>query len=87
MKTLDKNFFRRQQYTTQQLEAFACSAREDLLIAAESDYTQVKFRFSYDALIKLGILLVARVGYKVRSIPSHHVKLLAAITDLNGNNS
>ena len=55
-----------------------------LAIAAESEYTQVRFRFSYDALLKLGILLVARAGCKVRSVPGHHTKLLAALADLSG---
>jgi hypothetical protein len=82
MTILDRNFFRRQTYTAQQLHSFERSAREDLAIAAQSEYTQVKFRFCYDALLKLGILLAARAGYKVRSVPGHHIKLLEALADL-----
>ena len=84
MKTFDRNFFRKRTFSEEQLDAFKRSAREDLAIASESAYTQVKFRFSYDALLKLGIFLVARSGYKLRSVPGHHVKLLAALSDLSG---
>jgi hypothetical protein len=84
MKTLDKNFFRKQKFTAQQLQSFERSAKEDLAIAAESEYTQVRFRFSYDALLKLGILLTAREGYKARSVPGHHIKLLEALAAFSG---
>ena len=83
MKTLDKNFFRKQKFTGEQLLAFERGAKEDLQIASDSDYIQVKFRFCYDALLKLGILLVAKAGYKVRSITGHHIKLLEALSILS----
>ena len=84
MKMLNRNFFRKQSFTSEQLDAFARSAKDDLAIAAESEYVQVKFRFCYDAMIKLGILLAARAGYKVRSIPGHHIRLLAALAEISG---
>ena len=43
----------------------------------------MRFRFSYDALLKLGILMVAKQGYKVRSIPGHHIKILEALSLLS----
>ena len=83
MKKLDSQFFKKQTFTKEQLEAFERSAKEDLSIAGESEYTQVRFRFSYDALLKLGILMVAKQGYKVRSIPGHHIKILEALSLLS----
>ena len=83
MKTLDRNFFRKQKFTDEQLLAFERGAKEDLEIASDSDYIQVKFRFCYDALLKLGIFVVAKAGYKIRSIPGHHIKLLEALSLLS----
>lgn len=40
------------------------------------------FRFSYDVLIKLGIALIAKEGYKIRSITGHHVKILEKLSQL-----
>ena len=54
----------------------------DLTIAEESDIPDVVFKFSYDALIKLGIMLIARRGYKVRSAVGHHVKILEKLGQL-----
>ena len=54
----------------------------DLKIAEASDITDVIFKFSYDALIKLGITLIAKKGYKVRSTTGHHVKILEKLSQL-----
>lgn len=77
-----REFFKKQSFTPEQLERFFQAAEEDLKIAAETTYNQVRFRFSYDAMLKLGIALVARQGYKVRSVAGHHAKLLQALGEL-----
>lgn len=37
---------------------------------------EVTFTFSYNALIKISIALIGAEGYKVRSVPGHHFKLI-----------
>ena len=54
----------------------------DLKIAQESDIPDVVFKFSYDAFIKLVIVLIAKKGYKVRSTTGHHVKILEKLSQL-----
>ena len=45
----------------------------------------MKFTYSYQALIKTGITLLAKVGkVKVRSIPGHHVKILEKMSEILG---
>jgi hypothetical protein len=58
------------------------SARHDLKIAESADIPDVIFKFSYDALIKLGIALIAEKGYKVRSKAGHHIKILEKLSQL-----
>ena len=74
-----KDFFRTQGFTSEQLSRFFHAADEDLMIASDTNYNQVRFRFSYDAMLKLGIALIATRGYRVRSVPGHHVKILEAL--------
>ena len=46
------------------------------------DFTEVRFTFAYDALIKIGIALIAKAGYKVRSQPGHHVKIIEKLAEI-----
>ena len=42
----------------------------------------VVFKFGYDALLKLGIALIAQKGYKIRSKAGHHIKILEKLSQL-----
>ena len=53
--------------TQEQLEDYFKSAKSSLEIAEKVDIPEVVFKFAYDVLIKLGITLIARDGYKIRS--------------------
>lgn len=63
------------------------AAIRDLKIAKQSDMAEVVFKFSYDALIKLGIALITRQGYKVRSVVGHHVKILEKMSQILKNST
>ena len=65
-----------------QIDQFLLSAKHDRKIAEESDVPDVVFKFGYDALIKLGIMLIAKKGYKVRSTAGHHIKILEKLSQL-----
>ena len=54
----------------------------DFKIAQSSDISDVIFKFSYDALIKLGIALIAKKGHKIRSTAGHHIKILEKLSQI-----
>lgn len=64
MINFESQHFQKLTFQEKQIDQFLLSAQHDFKIAEESD---VVFKFSYDALIKLGIMLIAKKGYKVRS--------------------
>jgi hypothetical protein len=84
MTNFERSHFQKFTFTKEQIKQFIKSAYHDLQIAEESDIPDVIFKFSYDALIKLGISLIAREGYKVRSAVGHHVKILEKLSQLLG---
>ena len=75
MINFESQYFKKILFTRQQIEQFSKSAVHDLKIAEASNIPDVVFKFSYDALIKLGIALIAKEGHKVRSTAGHHVKI------------
>jgi len=75
-------YFKNIDYTESQINQYFANAKKDLKTAQESNNTDVIFRFCYDAIIKLGISLIAKNGYKVRSIPGHHIKILDALSEI-----
>jgi hypothetical protein len=82
MINFESQYFQKLTFTEKQIEQFSNSALHDLKIAEGSEIPDVVFKFSYDALIKLGIVLIAKKGYKVRSATGHHVKILEKLNQL-----
>ena len=82
MISFENQYFQKLVFKDEQIEQFMKSALHDLQIAEESDISDVVFKFSYDALIKLGITLIAKKGYKVRSTAGHHIKILEKLSEL-----
>jgi len=82
MTNFENKFFQKLTFTAEQVNQFVRSAMHDLEIAEKSDIPDVIFKFSYDALIKLGIALIAQKGYKVRSTSGHHVKILEKLSQI-----
>lgn len=80
--TFEQQFFRRISFTQEQIDRYYRSAQRDLQIAREDPHHEVRFTYSYQALIKGAIAIVSKRGYKVRSAPGHHVKLLMAASEL-----
>lgn len=78
----ESQYFQKLTFQEKQIDQFLRSALHDLKIAKESEIPDVIFKFCYDALIKLGIMLIARKGYKVRSTAGHHVKILEKLSQL-----
>ncbi len=82
MINFESQYFQKLAFKEKQINQFLNSALHDLRIAEESNITDVIFKFSYDALIKLGIALIAKKGRKVRSVTGHHVKILEKLSQL-----
>ena len=82
MINFESQHFQKLTFQEKQIDQFLLSARHDLKIAEESDVPDVVFKFGYDALIKLGIALIAKKGYKVRNTPGHHIKILEKLSQL-----
>jgi len=78
-------YFQKINFSDKQVRQFLASALRDLNIAKESKVLEVSFKFTYDSLIKLGIVLVAKRGFKVRSVLGHHVKILSALASILDN--
>ena len=76
------DYFQKMKFTPGQLQQYLRSAENDLRIAQHSHVPEVIFKFSYDAFIKLGITMIARQGYKVRSVVGHHMKIIEKFSQL-----
>lgn len=82
MTKFDKEFFQKLDFTKEQIGKYFKSAQKDLIIAGATKIPEVIFKFSYEALIKIGITLIAYKGYKIRSKTGHHVKIIEIISEL-----
>ena len=82
MINFESQHFQKLAFKEKQIDQFLISAQHDLEIAENADIPDVVFKFSYDALIKLGIMLIAKKGYKVRSTAGHHIKILEKLSQL-----
>jgi hypothetical protein len=82
MINFESQYFQKLAFKEEQTDQFLKSALHDLKIAESSEIPDVIFKFSYDALIKLGIALIAKKGYKIRSTTGHHVKILEKLSQI-----
>ena len=83
MTTFEKEYFRRFQFTPEQIRRYFKNALRDLEIARKDSIPEVKFSYSYQALIKAGIALLQEAGQvRVRSMPGHHVKILEKMSEV-----
>lgn len=76
----DPNFFIKQKFTEAQLKKHGQSAQRDLNIAQTSKESEVRFHFTYMAMLKAGIYYLARHGYRVKGVPGHHQKVIEALS-------
>ena len=81
MRNEDKHFTRHA-FTKEQTGKFIENARKDLAIADRVTIPEVRFSFSYSALIKGGIALLSYQGLKVKSLAGHHVMILEKTAEL-----
>jgi len=82
MTSFEQQFFKKEAFASQQIQQYFESARHALKIADRDEFAEVRFDYAYKALIKIGIGLVSKSGYRVRSVPGHHIKLIQKISEL-----
>jgi len=83
MTYFETKYFQKFSFTKQQIDRFFESALRDLKIARQDKFAEVRFTYSYQALVKAGIAVIAKVGgVKVRSVPGHHVKILEKMSEI-----
>ncbi|MCF7916706.1 MAG: hypothetical protein K9L61_02920 [Candidatus Omnitrophica bacterium] len=82
MINFESRYFQKIPFKNEQVQQFLKAAFHDFEIAQNSTIPDVIFKFSYDALIKIGIALIAKNGYKARSTAGHHIKILEKLSQL-----
>ena len=83
MSAFDKKYFQKFEFSPNQVNRYFQNAFRDLEIARKDNFPEVRFTYGYQALIKAGIALLAKMGkVKVRSVPGHHVKILAKMSEI-----
>jgi hypothetical protein len=68
--------FEKFRFSRKQIEKYHSSAKRDLKIASDANVSEVRFRFCYDALLKLAITICAENGLRVKSRRGHHIELI-----------
>lgn len=78
----EESTFIRFSFTQQQIKKNLESALRDYDIAKKDSIPEVKFTYSYNALIKAGIALLSYYQVRVKSVPGHHVKILEKMAEI-----
>lgn len=78
----DKDYFTGQTFTAEELDKYCKAAAHCITVAKKNDDRDVKFHFAYMALIKIGIYFLAKAGYRIKSRPGHHIKIIEALSVL-----
>jgi hypothetical protein len=83
MINFETKYFVKFDFSDKQIGQYLSNALKDLEIAQENKRPEVKFNYSYTALIKGGIALIAKIGnVKSRSIPGHHIKIIEKMSEI-----
>jgi hypothetical protein len=82
---MDKNFFLKQVFSAEELEKLLKSVEKHLAISKKNMEPEVRFHFTYMTLIKIGIYLIAKKGYRVKSRPGHHKILIEKLSEILSN--
>lgn len=79
MIKFDDKYFTGFGFSKAQIQKNFDNALKDLKIAKEDPIQEVKFSYSYTAMIKAGIALASFYGRKVKSASGHHIKIIEVL--------
>ncbi len=83
MKKFDDNFFEKVSFSQDDFNSLFEAALRDLKIAKEVNFQEVRFTYSYQALLKLGIAVIAKVGgVRIKSTLGHHIKVIEKLAEI-----
>jgi len=82
MISFEDLYFTKFKFTSEQLKDYLTAAEKDLIIARDSNVPEVIFQFSYNALLKFGIVMIAKQGYRAHSKIGHHTKIIEKLAEL-----
>lgn len=83
MMNFETKYFVKFDFSDKQIGQYLSNALKDLEIAQENKRPEVKFNYSYTALIKGGIALIAKIGnVRSRSILGHHIKIIEKMSEI-----
>ncbi len=78
----DDKYFAKFKFTKEQIDKNLKNALRDLDIAKKDEFLDVKFNYTYTALLKAGITLISFNGRKAKSTRGHHIKIIEILADL-----
>lgn len=81
----ETKFFEKKIISPQTIKNYLSNVTKDLKIASDGKYSEVTFSFSYNALVKMGVALIAISGYKIKSRIGHHIKIIEKIAEILNN--
>jgi hypothetical protein len=84
MINFEDSYFTKFKFTSEQLKDYLTAAEKDLTIARDSNVPEVIFQFSYNALLKFGIVMIAKQSYRAHSKIGHHAKIIEKLAELLG---
>jgi len=82
MNKFDKKFFKKFIFSQEQVQKNLANANKDFNIARKVNIVEVKFNYTYTALIKIGIALFSYYDFKAKSVPGHHIKIIDQLSIL-----
>lgn len=80
IKGFDTRFFQKKKFTAKTIQKYLNNALKSFQIAKKYKDPEIIFKFSYDALIKIGICILASLNLRVKSRSGHHVKILEMLS-------
>ncbi|PIZ71126.1 hypothetical protein COY07_05645 [Candidatus Peregrinibacteria bacterium CG_4_10_14_0_2_um_filter_43_11] len=76
--------FEKFSFQKEQVTLYFNAALRDIKIAEKSDVSEVVFRFSYDAFLKLAIAFCSKHNLRVKARAGHHIELINMFSELTG---
>jgi hypothetical protein len=79
----EDKYFEKVSFSQESINILFEGALRDLTIAKEVNFKEVRFTYSYQALLKLGIAILAQQGgVRIKSTMGHHVKIIEKMSSI-----
>jgi len=79
---VNNDFFKKHIFDKATVKKYFTKAKSNMHIACVSKLPEVKFHFSYLALIQIGITLMATINYRVKSKDGHHIMIIKNLSEI-----